>query len=79
MPFIRARKCQKGTEGLMYSTTECEFNMGSEDVRVVDMEHEEVKVRRSSRNAVASNVKTFTMSKKALDKLKERCWQPLDS
>ena len=65
----------------MYSTTECEFNMGSEDVRVVDMEHEEVKVRRSSRNAVASNVKTFTctMSKKALDKLKERCWQPLDS
>ena len=79
MPFIRARKCQKGTDGLIYSTTECEFNMGSEDVRVVDMEHEEVKVRRSSRNAVASNVKTFTMSKKALDKLKERCWQPLDS
>ena len=53
--------------------------MGSEDVRVVDMEHKEVEVRRSSRNAVASNVKTFTMSKKALDKLKERCWQPLDS
>jgi hypothetical protein len=79
MPFIRARKCKKGDDGLIYCTTECEFNMGSEDVRVVDMEHKEMEVRRSSRNAVASNVKTFTMSKEGLDKLKERCWQPLVS
>ena len=77
MPYIRARKCKKGADGLLYWTNECEYNVGSEDVRVVGMEHEEVEVRRSSRASVASNVKTFRLTKDAVDKLKHRCWQPL--
>ena len=51
--------------------------MGSEDVGVVEMEHEEVAVRRSSRASVTSNVETFRLSKGAVHKLKHRCWQPL--
>ena len=77
MPYVRARKCKEGADGLLYCTTECEFNMSSEGVRVVEMEHEEVAVRRSSRASVTSNVKTFRLSKGAVHKLKHRCWQPL--
>ena len=47
MPYVRARKCKKGADGLLYCTTGCGFNMRSEDVRVVEMEHGEVAVRRS--------------------------------
>ena len=79
MPYTRARKCKKGADGLLYCTTECEFNMSSKDVRVVEMEHEEVAVRRSPRASVTSNVETFRLSKGAVHncKLKHRCWQPL--
>ena len=77
MPYARARKCKEGADGLLYCTTECGSNMGSEDVGVVEMEHEEVAVRRSSRASVTSNVETFRLSKGAVHKLKHRCWQPL--
>ena len=77
MPYVRARRCKRGADGLLYCTTACEFNTRSEVVRAVEMEHEEVAVRRSSRASVTSNVKTFRLSKGAVHKLKHRCWQPL--
>ena len=62
----------------MYSTTECElYNMSVEDVRFVNMKHSEVEVRRSSRQSVVSNVKTYELDESEIETLKARCWEPL--
>ena len=62
----------------MYSSTDCEFNLSCEDVRVANMEHKPVEVRRSSRASVVSNVQTITLVRKSLEKLKNKCCNPLD-
>jgi hypothetical protein len=78
MRYIRARKYKKGVDELMYSSTDCEFNLSSEDVRVPSMEYKDVEVRRSSRASVVSNVKTITLGRKCLELLKARSFNPLD-
>ena len=78
MQYIRARKYRRGVDELMYSSTDCEFNLSSEDVRVANMEHKPVEVRRSSRASVVSNVQTITLVRKSLEKLKNKCCNPLD-
>jgi hypothetical protein len=78
MQYIRARKFKRGADDLMYSSTDCEFNLSSEDVRAVSMAHERVEVRRSSRASVVSNVKTITLERRTLELLKARCWHPAD-
>ena len=76
--YIRSRKCKKGADGLLYTTTDCEFNLSSEDVRVAEMQHSEVEARRSSRSSVVSNVKTFKLEPASIEKLKLRCWEPIN-
>ena len=78
MHYIRARKMKRGATSVMYSTTECEFNMSAEDVRFVDMKHEEIEVRRSSRQSVVSAAKVFHLDGDEIETLKVRCWQPPD-
>ena len=62
----------------MYSSTDFEFNLSSEDVRVPSMEYKDVEVRRNSRASVVSNVKTITLGRKCLELLKLRSFNPLD-
>jgi len=78
MRCIRARKFKRGADDLMYSSTDCEFNLSSEDIRAVSMAHERVEVRRSSRASVVSNVKTITLERRTLELLKTRCWSRAD-
>jgi hypothetical protein len=77
MWYIRARKCKKGASSTMYTTTECEFNMGIEDVRFVDMKQSEIEVRRSSRASVVSAAKVYDLDEGEIETLKQRCWEPL--
>ena len=68
----------KGPTDLMYVTTEREYNLHVEDVRVINMKHKEVVARRSSRTTQASNEKTFMFDEHEMDDLKLKCWQPLN-
>lgn len=78
MGYIRARKLKKCKGGLVYTTTECEYNMGIEDVRFVDMKHSEIEVRRSSRASVVSNARTYELNEDEIETLKTRCWEPIN-
>ena len=77
MQYIRARKYRRSVDELMYSSTDCEFHLSSEDVRVANMKHKPVGVRRSSRASVVSNVQTITLDRESLGKLKTKCCNPL--
>jgi hypothetical protein len=77
--YIVARKLIKGSAALVYVTTEMEYNLHSEDVRIVNMKHSKVKVRKSTRNpAQASNKDTYLFEEDEMDTLKEMCWKPLN-
>ena len=78
MRYIRARKYKQATDDLMYSSTDCDFNLGSEDVRVASMVHGQVEVRRSSRASVVLTVRTITLGKGCYEVLKIRSCNPLD-
>jgi hypothetical protein len=78
MRYIRARKYKQAADELMYSSTDCDFNLSSEDVRVASMVYKQVAVRRSSRASVVSKVKTITLEKKCYELLKLRSFNPLD-
>ena len=71
-----AKKLKKSASGIMYSTTDCEFNLSVEDVRFANMKHSEVEVRRSSRMSVVSNAKVFELDVEEIETLKLRCWAP---
>jgi len=74
-----ARKLIKGSAANMYVTTELEFNLHSEDVRFVDMQHSKVKVRKSARNPVpSSNKDSYIFEEEEMNTLKTRCWKRLD-
>jgi hypothetical protein len=75
--YITARKLIRGATENMYVTTELEYFLNSEDVRVIDMKHSKLEVRKSARRVVASNKETFTFDDEELETLKKRCWQPL--
>ena len=76
--YIRARKLVRGSTDLMYVTTERDYNLHAEDIRVINMKHKEVVARRSSRRGQTSNKKTFTFDEHELERLKCKCWQPLN-
>jgi hypothetical protein len=78
--YIRAKKLIRGATDLMYVTTELEYNLHSEDVRVVSMSNSELVVRKSARQAViasSAGKKTYLLIEKELNVLKERCWTPM--
>ena len=70
----------KGPTELMYSSSEKECNLHSEDVNVrplnINMEHKEVEVRRSNRQPIASNKVTILLGESDLGELKLSCWVP---
>jgi hypothetical protein len=68
----------RGSTDLMYVTTERDYNLHAEDIRVINMKHKEVVARRSSRRGQTSNKKTFTFDEHELERLKFKCWQPLN-
>jgi hypothetical protein len=76
--YIRARKLVRGPTDLMYITTERDYNLHAEDVRVINMKHKEVIARRSSRRAQTSNKKTYMFDERELEALKCKCWRPLN-
>ena len=77
--YILARKLIKGATELMYATSEREYYLNSEDVRVINMEHREIDVRRSARRVARSGVndkKTYEFVESEIEKLKIGCWDP---
>ena len=59
----------------MYATSEREYYLNSEDVRVINMKHRELDVRRSARNGV-NDKKTYEFDENEIEKLKIGCWDP---
>ena len=74
--YIRARKYVKGPTELMYSSSEKEYNLHSEDVRAINMKHKKIEVRRSNRQPIASNKVTILLDEGELGELKLSCWVP---
>ena len=74
--YITTRKLIRGATENMYVTTELEFYLHSEDVRVINMQHSKIEVRRSSRQAQASNKESFLFNQTEIETLKSRCWDP---
>ena len=74
---IRCRKFKKGPTECMYSTTELEFNLHSEDVGFVGMQHEKVERRNNSRRGVASGAKVYNLDCEEIEILKGRCLHPV--
>ena len=78
--YISARKMIRGpTEGI-YITSEVDFYLNSEDVRVINVQHSEVPVRRSGRALAraASNKKTYSIDDEDIETLKNKCYKPLE-
>ena len=76
--YIIARKLKKTAIEDVYSTTDLQFYLNSEDVRFVDMKFEEVQRKRSSRNQQVPGDKLLKLETKELGILRSRCWQPLN-
>ena len=74
--YIVAKKLVKGATELMYTISEREYYLNSEDVRVINMKHTEVDVRRSARRAATNNKKTYEFDEGEIEKLKIGCWDP---
>jgi TRAP-type uncharacterized transport system substrate-binding protein len=77
--YIVARKMVRGPTDGIYITSEQEFFMNSEDVRVINMKHSEVQVRKSARalTQAASNKKTYKIEDEDMETLKNKCWESL--
>ena len=61
---------------MMYSSSEKEYNLHSEDARAINMEHKKIEVRRSNRQPIASNKVTILLDEGGLGELKLSCWVP---
>ena len=61
----------------MYSSTDLEFNLHSEDVRAINMKHSEVESRRSSRASTITTAKVHTFDEVEIEELKLKCWKQL--
>lgn len=73
-----ARKLIRGATETMYVTTELEYYLQSKDVRMINMVHSRVEVRKSSRSIVATNNReTYELIQDEIDTLKKRCWGPM--
>jgi hypothetical protein len=69
----------KGPTEHIYIDTELEFFLNSEDMRLLDVKHAELQVRKSKRHAaVPKHVsKTYTIDENELiETLKARCYTP---
>ena len=75
--YIIARKLVKGATELHYATSDRDYYLSSEDVRVSNMKHSEVVVRRSSRGVAATDKKTYEFDQQDMERLKLACWDPL--
>ena len=64
----------KGPTELMYSSSEKEYNLHSEDVRAINMKHKKIEVRRNNRQPIASNKVTILLDEGELGELKLSCW-----
>ena len=76
--YIIARKLKKTAIEDVYSTTDLQFYINSEDVRFVGMGFEEVQRKKSKRNQQRSWDKLLKLKVNELEALKFRCWQPLN-
>ena len=77
--YILARKLIKGATELMYATSEREYYLNIEDLRVINMKHREVDLRRSARRVARNGVndkKTYAFVESEIEKLKIGCWDP---
>ena len=75
--YILARKLVKGATDLMYCTSEREYYLNSEDVRVINMKHKEVAVRRTARRVSSLSSKTtYEFDESEMEELKLGCWNP---
>ena len=61
----------------MHSVTDTQFYLNSEDVRFVDMKHEEVERRQSKRSQQLPTNKLHKLDTKQLESLKKSCWDPM--
>ena len=77
--YIRARKFVKGQSEVMHSSADCEFNLHSEDVRVINMKHSQVKSTRSSRATTITTAKVYMFDKDEIGQLQLTCWKPLNN
>ena len=75
--YIMARKLQKTQIEGVYSVTDIQFYLNSEDVRFVDMKHEEVERRQSKRSQQLPTNKLHKLDTKQLESLKKSCWDPM--
>jgi hypothetical protein len=75
--YIQATKLRRGATELLYVATDRDFYINSEDVRFVNMQHEEVRVRRSARQLSAPTKPTYEFNVDEIATLQMRCWQPL--
>lgn len=75
--YIMARKLKKTALEGVYSISDMDFYLNSEDVRFVDMKHTEVERRQSQRSQTAPNSKLHKLVPKEIDQLKRLCWHPL--
>jgi hypothetical protein len=74
---MMARKLVRGAIENMYATTELEYYLHSEDVRVIDMKHSKLQVRKSARNVAGCNKEIFIFDEEEMETLKKRCWTPM--
>ena len=72
-----ARKLQKTSVEGMYSVTDTQFYLNSEDVRFVDMKHEEVEQRQSKRSQQLPTNELHKLDTKQIKSLKKSCWDPM--
>ena len=72
-----ARKLQKSSIEGMYSVTDTEFCLNSEDVCFVDMKHAEVERRQSKRSQQFPTNKLHKLDTKQIKSRKKSCWDPM--
>jgi hypothetical protein len=75
--YIHATKLIRGATELMYVASDRDFYINSEDVRVINMQHQEVQVRRSARQLAAPSKPTYEFNIDEIALLQMRCWQPI--
>jgi hypothetical protein len=73
--FIHARKLRRGGAENMYVETDQDYYLMCEDVRLPNMQHKEVPVRRSARQLAAPANKTFEFDLEEIETLQLRCWR----
>jgi hypothetical protein len=73
--YIDARKLIRGATESMYVTTDLEYFLHSEDVRIASMKHSRVEVRKSSRSIASSTKEIHLFDEEEMQTLKIRCWK----